>query len=105
MHPDQATEAIVSCALELGRPFAVVPCCVFPYSFPDRRLPLAPRFDYKFNEDDQTSTSASICRPVVEYADFLEYLQRKPALECGMQRASKEFLSFVGKNCVVFQQP
>jgi hypothetical protein len=38
MHPDQATEAIVDQALALGRPFAVVPCCVFPKLFPDRRL-------------------------------------------------------------------
>jgi Zinc finger C-x8-C-x5-C-x3-H type (and similar) len=30
MHPDQATDAIVDCALQAGIPFAVVPCCVFP---------------------------------------------------------------------------
>ena len=34
MHPDQATEAIVDCAIELGRPWAIVPCCVFPHSYP-----------------------------------------------------------------------
>lgn len=26
-------------ALRFGRPFAVVPCCVFPSQFPHRRLP------------------------------------------------------------------
>ena len=30
LHPDEATEAIVDCALAHGKPFAVVPCCVFP---------------------------------------------------------------------------
>jgi hypothetical protein len=30
MHPDQATDSIVDGALQLGIPFAVVPCCVFP---------------------------------------------------------------------------
>lgn len=30
MHPDQAVDAIVDCALHMGIPFAVVPCCVFP---------------------------------------------------------------------------
>ena len=30
MHPDQATEPIVDAALAMGKPFAVVPCCVFP---------------------------------------------------------------------------
>ena len=30
LHPDEATEAIVDCALAHNKPFAVVPCCVFP---------------------------------------------------------------------------
>jgi len=37
MHPDQATEPIIDAALALGKPFAVVPCCVFPDLFPHRR--------------------------------------------------------------------
>ena len=32
----QATELIVDAALKYGRPFAVVPCCVFPRLFPHR---------------------------------------------------------------------
>ena len=39
MHADQATEAVVDFALTHGKPFAVVPCCVFPNAFPQRRLP------------------------------------------------------------------
>lgn len=38
LHPDQATEAIVDVALHLRKPFAVVPCCVYPRLFPGRRL-------------------------------------------------------------------
>lgn len=30
MHPDEATEALVDAAVRFRRPFAVVPCCVFP---------------------------------------------------------------------------
>lgn len=30
LHPDQATDSIVDFALQFGKPFAVVPCCVFP---------------------------------------------------------------------------
>ena len=30
MHPDEATEALVDAAVRYRRPFAVVPCCVFP---------------------------------------------------------------------------
>ena len=39
--PDQATEAIVDAALASTppKPFAVIPCCVFPSLFPDRRQP------------------------------------------------------------------
>ena len=45
MHPDQATEPVVDAAIALGKPFAVVPCCVFPELFPDRRTPrTAPPF-------------------------------------------------------------
>ena len=36
MHPDQATGAVVDAALALRKPFAVVPCCVFPESHPER---------------------------------------------------------------------
>lgn len=38
MHPDEATEAIVDCALAGNKPFAIVPCCVFTTLFPDRKL-------------------------------------------------------------------
>lgn len=38
MHPDQATDGIVDAALAFGRPFAVVPCCVFPTLFAARRV-------------------------------------------------------------------
>jgi hypothetical protein len=37
-HPDQATDASINLAMELGIPFCVVPCCVFPADFPDRKL-------------------------------------------------------------------
>ncbi|GLC52433.1 hypothetical protein PLESTB_000628600 [Pleodorina starrii] len=42
LHPDQATEAILDFALETGKPFALVPCCVFPRLYPHRRLRLGP---------------------------------------------------------------
>lgn len=34
MHPDGATEFIVDLALALGKPFAVVPCCVYAAAMP-----------------------------------------------------------------------
>mmetsp|Transcript_26666 Transcript_26666/g.57744 ORF Transcript_26666/g.57744 Transcript_26666/m.57744 type:complete len:154 (+) Transcript_26666:678-1139(+) len=38
LHPDQATDAIVDESLLHNKKFAVVPCCVFPSLFPNRRL-------------------------------------------------------------------
>lgn len=38
MHPDGATEAIVRLALSHDKPFAVVPCCVFPNTNTHRML-------------------------------------------------------------------
>jgi len=45
MHPDEATGAIAEFAGEFGKPFAVLPCCVFPRLFPNRfvvETPLEP---------------------------------------------------------------
>lgn len=39
MHPDEATEPIVQAARATGKPFAVVPCCVFAKANPKRCLP------------------------------------------------------------------
>merc|ERR1712107_631060 len=38
LHPDQATGEIAELATHLGVPWAVVPCCVYSGSFPQRRL-------------------------------------------------------------------
>jgi len=38
LHSDGATEAIVDAALAFQKPFIVVPCCVFPSFFPNRRV-------------------------------------------------------------------
>ena len=56
-HPDQATDSCIDLALELGIPFCVVPCCVFPAEFPDRRLPDG--------------------SPVRYYSQFIDYLLSK----------------------------
>ena len=76
LHPDEATEPIVTTALALDRPFAVIPCCVFAASFPKRRL------------KDGTSPSS--------YEQFIEYLKEKDL------RIQEERLSFLGKNAVLF---
>ena len=77
LHPDEATEPIVTTALALGLPFAVVPCCVFAASFPLRRL-----------KDGSNPSS---------YEDFLMYLKEK---HTGIQ---EERLSFLGKNTILFK--
>jgi hypothetical protein len=38
MHPDQATEALIDLAVASRKPFALLPCCVFPTLFSARRL-------------------------------------------------------------------
>merc|ERR1712146_260098 len=39
LHPDQAAESAVRFAVEFGKAFAVVPCCVYSKEFTQRRLP------------------------------------------------------------------
>jgi hypothetical protein len=38
MHPDQAAGFIVDFAISYGKPFAIVPCCVYKDEFPTRKL-------------------------------------------------------------------
>ncbi|EEY53595.1 uncharacterized protein PITG_07280 [Phytophthora infestans T30-4] len=76
MHPDEATEAIVDAALTLGKPFAIVPCCVMSRVFPDRQC--------------QDGT------PVDTYDTFVRYLLEKhPSIQ-------REFLPFAGRNQVLY---
>ena len=68
---------VVDAALALGKPFAVVPCCVFPELFPDRR-----------RRDGAE---------VREYVDFVEYLRAKdPEIRIG-------YLPFEGRSRVLYK--
>lgn len=80
-HPDQATEPIVDYAVAAGKPFVVVPCCVFSREFPGRRLP-----------DGSEVTS---------YEHFVEYLRAKAPP--GVIRSA--FLPYNGRNCVLHTLP
>jgi hypothetical protein len=77
LHSDQATEAVVDTAIALGKPWAVVPCCVFPSLFADRVVE---------------------GRPVRSYDDFVAYLLTK--LAPGAVRV--DFLPCKGRNKILF---
>ncbi len=77
LHPDGATDAIVDFALEHGKPFALLPCCVYRKQFPDRRVPSG--------------------GTVKTYEELLDHLQAR----CdGIQRAS---LGFEGRDVVLYR--
>lgn len=80
LHPDQATEPIVEFALQQQIPFAVMPCCVFPRLFPDRRL-----------------LSGGLRVPVISYEEFVAYLMQKGD-------AQRVTLDFEGANVVVYRR-
>jgi hypothetical protein len=98
MHSDSATECIIDVALQLNKPFIVVPCCVFPNFFPDRYVAM-PR-----NEEDNYSSLSileiqSSGQPKVQvrnYDQFCEYLLQK---DC---RFRKEILLFEGRNVAIW---
>lgn len=77
LHPDQATEPIVEYAIASGKPFAIVPCCVFSRDNPFRRLASG--------------------RSVHSYDDFCTYLCEKAG-----GRVERAFLKMEGKNQVLF---
>mmetsp|Transcript_10319 Transcript_10319/g.24769 ORF Transcript_10319/g.24769 Transcript_10319/m.24769 type:complete len:393 (-) Transcript_10319:42-1220(-) len=76
LHPDQPTEEILDVALQLHKPVAIVPCCVFPCFFPQRTLPCG--------------------SSVQSYDQFLEYLLLKDP------RLRRCELPFEGRNNVIY---
>ncbi|KAG0068196.1 hypothetical protein BGZ92_004947, partial [Podila epicladia] len=114
LHPDQATEPIVRAALKAGKPFAIIPCCVFGRDNPHRRLPLVAELegerscknadgeagakeekdavqDMDVDQDQETST-----RAVTSYEDFVTWLT---TLHPGIETT---WLNFEGMNRVLF---
>mgnify|MGYP002631119903 FL=1 len=81
MHPDEATESIVDFAKKFGKPFAVVPCCVFPALFPDR---------HELTRDDTRI-------PVTERRQLVQWLADKTKGEVA-------HLGFEGANAVVYSK-
>lgn len=77
MHPDSATGAVVETAIALRKPFAVVPCCVFSYMFPDRKTP-----------DGNT---------VATYEELVDYLE-----SLGNGVIKRATLPFEGRNTVLY---
>ena len=76
LHPDEATEPLVDCAIQFSLDFAVIPCCVFSQDFPLRRLRCG-----------QEPTS---------YDNFCDYLTEKhPEIR-------SQLLPFIGRNKVLY---
>jgi len=69
-------------AWRYGKPFAVVPCCVFAREFSHRRGP-----------DDL---------PVNTYERLVDYLRAKPAVG---DTTYNHFLPFLGRNQVLYSLP
>ena len=76
MHPDEATEPLVTNALDNKINFAVIPCCVFSQMFPLRRL-----------KDGSEPVS---------YEAFCEYLMEIS------ESINSSMLPFLGRNRVIF---
>jgi hypothetical protein len=81
LHADGATEAIVNAALQYQKPFVVVPCCVFPNLFQDRRV-----------LDEETDRMI----PVRSHAHFCRFLLAKDP------RFQLETLPFEGRNVAIW---
>ena len=110
-HPDQATEPCIDLARILGIPYCVVPCCVFPSEFPNRRVR-----EEKNDGDDDNEEQQMV--PVRTYQQFLDYLKTKAAapISMGLQqlgiRPSKIHTSHLdfpftetAKNIVLYSLP
>ena len=68
LHPDEATDAIVSVAIQRKVPFVIVPCCVFARLFPNRKMKSG--------------------KNVSSYSDLLDYISAK---DSSIQRTKLDF--------------
>ncbi len=91
MHPDEATEAIIDTSLRLGKPFAMLPCCIF------RNLNVERQEIRKQREQGSGGTD-----PFRSYSTFCHFLlnDKSPA---GI-RFQTENLPFEGRNKVVYMR-
>lgn len=80
MHADASTEPIVQLAQKYNKSYAVVPCCVFPNLFKDRKVVID-----------------GVCRDVRSYEEFVEYLSAS-------DRAERCTLKFDGRNVCIFER-
>eukprot|EP00271_Cylindrocystis_brebissonii_P007276 TRINITY_DN20608_c0_g1_i1.p1 TRINITY_DN20608_c0_g1~~TRINITY_DN20608_c0_g1_i1.p1 ORF type:complete len:772 (+),score=75.41 TRINITY_DN20608_c0_g1_i1:798-3113(+) len=83
LHPDEATEAIVKAAVASRKPFAVVPCCVFPSTFLSRRVMVE-----------------GVESKVESYDQFVTYLSQ--LAERGGADVQIGWLNLEGKNLVIY---
>ena len=96
LHPDQATDAVVDAALALGKPFAVVPCCVFAREFTHRRLPCSDGSGSGSGSGSGAVAVAAGDRAVTSREDLIEYIAAKHP---SIQRAT---IDCPGANVVLF---
>ncbi|KAF9987821.1 hypothetical protein BGZ65_001675 [Modicella reniformis] len=102
LHPDQATEPLVKAAIKTGKPFAVIPCCVFGRDNPHRRLPKSSIQTNAKDEGtmvqcetitrDKEDEDDPLTRPVTSYEDFVTWLS---TLHSDIETA---WLNFEGMN-------
>eukprot|EP00584_Thalassiosira_punctigera_P018575 CAMPEP_0172554898 /NCGR_PEP_ID=MMETSP1067-20121228/56917_1 /TAXON_ID=265564 ORGANISM="Thalassiosira punctigera, Strain Tpunct2005C2" /NCGR_SAMPLE_ID=MMETSP1067 /ASSEMBLY_ACC=CAM_ASM_000444 /LENGTH=295 /DNA_ID=CAMNT_0013343361 /DNA_START=259 /DNA_END=1146 /DNA_ORIENTATION=+ len=104
LHADGATEAVVDAALLYGKPFVVVPCCVFPNLFCERFISVpvnAPHGNDTgvgsvLSENAQEEENALKHVPVRTHDQFCKYLLAKD------NRFVMEVLPFEGRNVAIW---
>ena len=80
MHPDEATDPILTAANKHSKPFCIVPCCVFAAQFLTRRH----------------TAAGGLQAPVQTYQELVAYL-----VEHGAAHTAQ--LPFDGRNLVVYR--
>jgi hypothetical protein len=106
LHPDGATDFVPRLAERNGRPFAVVPCCVFGEAHPHRVLPGEMRGDV-----DGTWRKVSSREDLIKWLELgLDRVQREEgggrADEGGdAEPRRRDILNFAGANVAVYVLP
>ncbi|CEM36797.1 unnamed protein product [Vitrella brassicaformis CCMP3155] len=92
MHPDEATGILVDMAVRFGKPFAVLPCCVFGHLFPERTITVTA------GEGEGGAARQSQERPVKTYDDLCEWIRQRDT----QLRVERAFINTRGKNQILY---
>ena len=95
LHPDQATDDVVFMCMEHFKPFACVPCCVFPNMFSHRKL----------KSGKSVRLHAELVQYLMEKADAVNRQKKIKIFETNGKDVNGKQMVYIVKRCIIESIP